>query len=122
MELVEEVSFISFLNGFLEDGNLVHYPDFVMNNVSYMAAEVLSSCDDCISLEELAFFIIRSPLHYWMVSKGHRVDVTFQIYRKWVQQKRLLHLLDRVQCKLYFYSVGADFPKKMFVSLLILIF
>ncbi|CAG5132509.1 unnamed protein product, partial [Candidula unifasciata] len=98
LELVRAVDFKSFLDGFLEaDGGMIMYPDFVMNNVSLMAAEVLSAHQDCSFLEKSAFSVIRSPLQYWMVSRGHRVDVTFQIYKRWLQQRSSLHLLNAVQ-------------------------
>ncbi|BFZ02733.1 hypothetical protein BsWGS_05772 [Bradybaena similaris] len=98
LELVKAVDFKSFLDGFLEaDGHMIMYPDFVMNNASLMAAEVLSIHNDCSFLEKAAFSVIRSPLQYWMVSRGHRVDVTFQIYKRWIQQRSRLHLLQAVQ-------------------------
>ncbi|KAK7003680.1 hypothetical protein BgiMline_005152 [Biomphalaria glabrata] len=92
-DLLQSLDFTHFLNSFFEDDNLIYYPDFVMNCVSFMAADLLMSAT-CQSgeLEEVAFKIIRSPLQYWMINKGHRVDVTFTLYRKFIKEKVMLHL------------------------------
>ncbi|KAH9513013.1 hypothetical protein Btru_035580 [Bulinus truncatus] len=67
-----------------------------MNNVSLMAAEVCLAVPDLSAIEDVAFKIIRSPLQYWMISKGHRVDITFTLYRKFIQQKVKFHLFEIV--------------------------
>ncbi|CAL1530715.1 unnamed protein product [Lymnaea stagnalis] len=98
LELVKTVGFNSFLESFFEDNKLIEYPDFVMNNVSLMAGQVLlsASSDDLSCFEKPAFRIIQAPLQYWMVKKGHRVDVTFLLYQKFLHQNAMLHLLEEV--------------------------
>ena len=98
--LVQSVGFPSFLKGFFESGQLIQYPDFVLNNVALMAGEViLAKSSELHSMEEAAFRLIRHPLEYWLVDKGHSAHVTFQLYSKFVQHEVMLQNLDKFSCE-----------------------
>ena len=89
----------------LWDGDkLILYPDYVMNDFSLMAADMLVS-QPTLSQEfrDLAFKTIRSPLEFMMANKGHRVDVVFKIYRRFIDACRALDLLNTVDCEFVRY-------------------
>ncbi|GFN96336.1 hypothetical protein PoB_002284200 [Plakobranchus ocellatus] len=93
--LVQSTGFTSFVERFFESGSLIQYPDFVMNNVALMAGEVLlSGSFEQHDIEELGLRLIRYPLEYWLVDKGHCANVSFQLFSKFVKRRVLLTKLD----------------------------
>ncbi|XP_059168384.1 uncharacterized protein LOC131950295 [Physella acuta] len=94
--LIEEVDFVGFLQGFYQEMNLIDYPDFVMNNVSLMASQMILSTHNLGVAGDIAFQVIRSPLYYMMVNRGHRVDVTFNIYLKFLKSNSAISHLESV--------------------------
>ncbi|XP_005112283.1 uncharacterized protein LOC101864038 [Aplysia californica] len=98
-EVVKSLKFDSFLSGLFESGDLIAYPDFLMNHLSLMAAEVLVKCQTDVSDEfkTLAFKLIRSPVGLWMVDKGHRLDIVFRCFRRFVDERVMLDLLHEVK-------------------------
>ncbi|GFR77047.1 hypothetical protein ElyMa_000498600, partial [Elysia marginata] len=98
LSLVESAGFPKFLEGFFESGQLIQYPDFVMNNVALMAGEVLlltKSSQLKPGVEETMFRLIRYPLEYWLVDKGHSAHVTLQLYSKFVRHQVMLTTLEK---------------------------